>query len=174
MSTNEVIQRLICAALVFIVLVPRSAIPCWINVLYLRGTWFDRLITKLRIVIDWSLFTSIGPYYHDIRITATTNESQQLWYLLRDPKIGSLLLSSKLTRVTLAFYYESFPILNEVVTRELCQFFNDKGLALRKLDIEVVIFSSMASQQEFEQRTGAISTKLIYCCEFPFARNQGE
>ena len=157
MSTNEVIQRLVCAFLVFLVLVPRCAVPFWIQVLCLRGTWFDRLVTKLRIVIDWSLFTEIGPVYHDIRITATTSEGQQLWYLLRDQGIGPVYLRSRLTRLTLAFYYESYPILNGLLSRELFQYFRDKDQVLRRLDIDLVVFSSTVSNREFDQRIGAIT-----------------
>ncbi len=161
-------QRLICAFLVFMVLVPRCAVPFWIYVLYMRGTWFDRLVSKLRIVIDWSLFTEIDPYYHDIRITATTNDGQQQhWYLRRDQWIGPVYLRSHLTRLTLAFYYESYPILNGVFSEGLFQFFKNQGRGLGKLEIESVVFSSFVSDREFEQRINPHRSKLIFCREFP-------
>ena len=141
----------------------------YIHVLCLKGTWFDHLTTKFRLAVDWSLFTEISVYYHDIRITAKANAgSAHVWYLLRDPWIGPVHHRSSLTitRTTLTFYYESYPFLNEVFAQRLVTHFQRSGLQLQELEIEFVLFSSYAGDDEFQRRLSPVNSRRIYYKQF--------
>ena len=167
MTIFNVAQRVVCYGLLFVVLIPNSSIPCWIHVLCIKGTWFDRLTTRLRLAVDWSLFTEISVYYHDIRVTAKANEgSAHVWYLLRDPWIGPVYNRSSLTRTTLTFYYESYPFLNEVFAKRLAEHFQRTGLRLQELEIEFVLFSSYAGDDEFQRSLFPVNSRRIYYKQF--------
>jgi hypothetical protein len=113
-------------------------------------------------VIEWSLFTDIQDLYADVRITATAANGERIqWYLLRDHKIGPLTIQSELSRLTLAFYYESFPFLNEYFETEMPKYFHDQGSHLVHLKVERTFFQSHVSEQEYRERSKPIIERTL-------------
>jgi hypothetical protein len=165
---SEFLPRVICYSLLLLILIPHSAIP--IVPYKILVAVFPRIhvwITRLRLTVEWSLFTTIGNRYHDIRIAVTTSDGiHEDWYLLESKMIGKIAMTSAQTRVTLTFYFEQYRFLIDSIERELGRYFAEQGRTIRSWHIEFLVFESSHSQRLSARELEPVSRRVIHAKDF--------
>lgn len=146
---TDVAIRVFFYGMLFVLIVVRGAIPNPIYAALIRGSWFDRMVTRARLAIPWRLFCGMGPYTHDIAVHAFLASGEvKRWSLLNDKEVGGVPLRSDLTRLTLTFYFRDRPALWESFARAIDQHFQEAGTRLVQVEFRFLLFHSLTSPDE--------------------------
>ena len=110
------------------------------------NTQFDRFVSKIRLHVPWSLFIGMDDKYHDIIITATTDQDTKYeWSVLNDKNIGGVKIQSYQSRLTLTFYYDKMfqTFLSDFFAKEISDYiYKNNHEKVRTIVFNKIFFSS--------------------------------
>jgi hypothetical protein len=126
---------------------------------------FYRFADASRLWIYWGMFTGLNEYFHDIKITArTASGKEDIWYLMKDKKIGSLTIHSKRCRNHLAFRYGSYSthFMNDFLVESLKKFYKNKNEIFIYLKIEKIDYHSLENKNIVQERLNPLKSEIIF------------
>jgi hypothetical protein len=140
-----IIQTCVSIFLLFILICMRGSVETPVyTLLKLRNTKFDKFLSKIRFFVPWGLFCGMNDEFFDIKITAASDKSLDIWFLRKDKKIGNYVFYTDLTSLTLTFYYKSKfkNFLNKFVHDEIISFYHKKNEICNSILIEELWYKS--------------------------------
>lgn len=133
------------------------------SILKFRHSKFDKIITKLRFYIPWSLFGGMNENFMDIKIISSSNKSSHVWYLRKDKRIGNYHINNDLSSLTLTFYYKEMfsSFLNKFCMDKVQEFYLHNDEICQSLIIEKHWFDSF-DQESINYRLNSINAEPIF------------
>ena len=157
------LQIIVSIFLLFLLFFVRGSLENPIYSLFKLGnTKFNKIISKLRFYIPWSLFNGMNNTYMDIKIISSSNKSSHVWYLRKDKCIGNYHFNNDLSSLTLTFYYKEMfsSFLNKFCMNKVQEFYVHNHEVCKSLIIEKHWFNSF-NQESINYRLNPISIEPL-------------
>lgn len=107
---------------------------------YYEGLLFF-IYKQSNFIAEWGLFSGLQLHGYELKITAKTKKTQDVWYLIKDNTIGNFTIKSSTSRANLTQLYvkQNRIYLNHFYKTHLQKYFLSKGDELLELKIESIL-----------------------------------
>jgi len=124
----------------------------------------EQFIDLLELSTTSNMFDIIGDSFTDIKITAQTAQSKNIWYLKENKEIGLIKINSKRARYSLAvkYLFLDLKFINNYFLKSLKEFYKNKNEILLYLKIEEVTYSSFEAKETVEKRLKPLHFNIIF------------